>query len=188
MLLRLPGPPTANYDILTDQDNVLNDDGADNDSNMSFIPSHDDEDIDDDLSGFNTEQDADNDNNISDDDDTPYFTPKTVIDDNIPFSPNTFPPMTNFNPLSSFVMELQLMHLFQCNKGSLKMFDEMISIIQHYINSMGIRGGGKLLPRQAFISQIEDVFNTEQLKPKYGSVYDLAMVPLHRFLYLIQRK
>ncbi len=33
-------------DILTDQDNVRNDDGADNDSNMSFIPSHDDEDID----------------------------------------------------------------------------------------------------------------------------------------------
>jgi hypothetical protein len=78
--------------------------------------------------------------------------------------------MNNFNPPSSFVMELQLRHLFHRNKGSLKMFDETISIIQHYINSLGIRGSGKLLPHQAFISQVEDVFNMEQLKPKYGSV------------------
>jgi len=78
--------------------------------------------------------------------------------------------MNNFNPPSSFVMELQLRHLFHRNKGSLKMFDETISIIQHYIYSLGIRGSGKLLPHQAFISRVEDVFNMEQLNPKYGSV------------------
>ncbi len=137
---------------------VLGDDfDSNDDSGISFIPSENDEDVEDDLSGFfDIEEDEDEDEDKDDDDmateDAMYFTPKQVHDDDVPFCDNTFPPINNFNPPSSFTMQLQLNHLFNQNKGSLKMYDETINIIQGYINSLGINGAAKLLPRETFLS------------------------------------
>ena len=167
------------------QANLLNEDvdADDDDSDMSFIPSEGDEYDGDELDEY--DMDGEDDDDDEDVDNTPYFTPKQVDDDNVPFCQNTFPPMTNFNPPSSFTMQLQLNHLFNRNKGSLKMYDETIEIIQHYIDCLGIHGATtKLVSRQAFQDRVENIFNTAELKPTYGSIR-LHTIPLQPFQYLI---
>ena len=108
--------------------------------------------------------DSDGDDTDEDDDydDTtyPYFTPKQVHDDDIPFSPNSFSPPDNFTPPSSFVVQLRLIELFARNKGSLKMYDEMIEIFNAYLSSEDFNKHSKLVTRKTFVNRVEKVFDT----------------------------
>jgi hypothetical protein len=149
------------------------DDSVDDLSDITYEPSeeNDDDDDDDDVMDF---VDADVDEGEDDDDATPdgfqYFTPKHVPDDQIPFSENTFAPPHDFTAPSSFVVQLRLMDLFNRNKGSLKMYDELIEILNAYTSSPDFNMYSTLLPRSTFLSKVETVFNTSQLKPTYGAV------------------
>jgi len=63
------------------------------------------------------------------------------------------------------------------------MYDETIEIIQRYIDSLNIHGAPtKLVSRQAFQDRVENIFNTAELKPTYGSVRlhdnSIATVPV----------
>ena len=143
-------------------DNLLDEDvdADDDDSELNFIPSEGDEYDVDELDECDMDGEDDDDDDNEDVDNTPYFTPKQVDDDNVPFCHNTFPPMTNFNPPSSFTMQLQLNQLFNRNKGSLKMYDDTIEIIQWYIDSLDIYGAPtKLVSCQAFQDRVEMIFN-----------------------------
>lgn len=138
------------------------DDGADNESN------------DDDSDGTDTDHPQYW--------DIPYFTPRNVPDEDIPYTNDIFASMNDFNPPSSFVMQVKLQQLFHRNRASLKMYDDMISIINTYISSPDFNRYSKLLSRNAFLNRIEEIFTTTAFKPTYGSVVlhnnDIATVPV----------
>jgi hypothetical protein len=79
--------------------------------------------------------------------------------------------------------ELQLSELFNRNKGSLKMYDEVIDIMNMYIRSPDFDRVSPLLKRKQFLNSIDHNFNTSVMKPTYGSIrlYDgtLATVPVY---------
>jgi len=152
-----------------DNDNN-NDDGSDDDmSDSTFDPSSEDEDDEDNVMDY---VDTDGDESNEDDNDTtyPYFTPKQVPDHNIPFSSNSFSPPDNFSPPSSFIVQLRLMELFARNKGSLKMYDEMIEIFNAYLSSRDFNKYSKLVTRKTFVNRVEKVFNTGDMRPEYAAV------------------
>ena len=62
------------------------------------------------------------------------------------------------------------MDLFNRNKGSLKMYDEMIEICNTYLSSPDFNQYSKLSSHNTFLQRVESVFNTSQLKPTYGAV------------------
>ena len=152
------------------------DDSVDDLSDITYKPSeeNDYDDDDDDVMDF-VDVDVDEDEDEDDDDATPdgfhYFTPKHVPDDQIPFSENMFAQPNDFTAPSSFVVQLHLMDLFNRNKGSLKMYDEMIEILNAYTSSPeDFNIYSNLSPRTTFLAKVETVFNTSKLKPTYGAV------------------
>lgn len=152
-----------------DNDNNNDDDSDDDMSDSTFDPSSEDEDDEDNVMDY---VDTDGDESNEDDDDTtyPYFTPKQVPDHNIPFSSNSFSPPDNFSPPSSFIVQLRLMELFARNKGSLKMYDEMIEIFNAYLSSRDFNKYSKLVTRKTFVNRVEKVFNTGDMRPEYAAV------------------
>ena len=124
----------------------------------------------------------DNNNNIPQYWEVPYFTPRTVPDEEIPYSEDVFSPICDFNPPSSFVMQIKLQQLFNKNRASLKMYDDMISIINTYIESPDFSPHTKLQTRNTFLNRVEEVFQTVSFKPTYGSVVlhnnSIATVPV----------
>ncbi len=100
----------------------------------------------------------------------------------VPYSPSPFKSSVNFTATAAFTLQLALNDLFNCNKASLRMYVEIISLFNAYIFSSGINPLLKLLPRKQFLSCVESIFETESMKPTYGKVTlhdnSLATVPI----------
>ena len=138
-----------------------NGDSSDDDmSDATFDLSSDEDDEDNVMDYVDTDGEESNEDDDYDNMNYPYFTPKPVPDKNIPFSPNSVSPPDNFSPPSSFIVQLRLMELFTCNKGSLKMYDEMIKIFNAYLSSKDFSKHSKLVTSKTFVNRVEKVFNT----------------------------
>lgn len=92
---------------------------------------HDDDYSDSNSSSDNTHSNCD-DGSLSDYP-SDYFIGRAVADDDIPISENVFAPIQHFSPPSSFITQVQLQDLFARNKGSLKMYNDVIKIINAYV-------------------------------------------------------
>ena len=143
-----------------------NDDHSDdvNDNN------YDDNDNDDDDEENNDDGDEDDISGSSDDLPADYFIGGNVPDEHVPFCGDIFSPIDNFSPPTSFGTQLRLQDLFNRNKGSLKMYDDVIKIINAYTSASDFSPFDSLLPRAAFISRMEEIFEKQNFKPTYGSV------------------
>ena len=102
--------------------------------------------------------------------------------EDIPYSEDIFEPMNDFSPPSSFIMQLKLQQLFNRNKASLNMYDDMIEIFNSYIASPYFNRYTQLHSRKVFLNSVEELFQTESFKPRYGSVVlhnnSIATVPV----------
>lgn len=113
-----------------------------------------------------------------------YFTPPPIPDANVPLSDNIYcDGTTSFTSSAHFKAQLQLSELFNRNKGSLKMYDEVIDIMNMYIRSPDFDRVSPILKRKQFLKSIDHNFNMSVMKPTYGSIqlYDgtLATVPVY---------
>lgn len=97
------------------------------DKSISVSKNHDDSSSNDDLS-----YDVNIDEECGSDDDelykAPYFTLHPFPDDNIPFCENPFISIKSFSTLSIFSLQMELHELFNCNKGSLTVYNKMIDM------------------------------------------------------------
>jgi len=100
---------------------------------------------------------------------TPYFTSPMFPDAHIPLCGSTFD-SDNFSPPGVFLFQLELHELFNRNKGSLKMYDEMIAMFNKYISATDFNSFARLMNRNAFLNRVEELFHTSDLKPTYGLV------------------
>ena len=197
------------YDDHDDVDSYFSDAAYDYEYDVNSNDSSSGNPMDDDSSSFNPDTDDDESFATSDDDldryvdvgiddscedensddgdaceswDVPYFTPRDVPVEEIPYSEDIFAPMNAFSPPSSFLMQLQLQQLFNRNKASLKMYDDMIEIFNSYIASHDFNRYTKLRSRKVFLNEVEELFQTESFKPTYGSVIlhnnSIATVPV----------
>ena len=160
----------AEYDFSVDSNDSSDHVGDDSSSDGTYTADCDDE--------FQYVDDgADNESNDDDSDgtdtdhpqywDIPYFTPRNVPDEDIPYTNDIFASMNDFNPPSSFVMQVKLQQLFHRNRASLKMYDDMISIINTYISSPDFNRYSKLLSRNAFLNRIEQLLLLSQLMDQW---------------------
>lgn len=112
-----------------------------------------------------------------------YFTPPYVPDAIVPFSDKLYGAGSSFASPANFTAQLQLNDLFNRNKGSLNMYDEVINIINPYVTSPTFDKFSPLLKRQPFLKCVDEVFNTSAMRPTYGTIhlYDgaLATVPVY---------
>jgi hypothetical protein len=167
------------------QDAVVDDDDYYSDCNV-FDTSDDEDNVD-------TDKDSDDDantgkNNVIDGhnddyDDQPCFGPRTNIpDDDIPFTKAISSSITRANCPASLKMQVELQHVFLKNKGSLKMYDDVVNVFNDYISSSDFTPYTKIMKRDVFLSQTVNVFNTSDWKPTYGAVRlhdnSLATVPI----------
>lgn len=187
--------------VASDADSYYSDAGIVGKSdNESGIDSDDDDDLqrNDDDSDFSdstyiTEESMDVDNNSdsfsydSDESSTdsvnlPYFTARPFPDEHVPFSKNIFTPPSKINSSAHFTAQLQLSQIFSNSKASLKMHDEVIDIINAYIESLNIEHTNKLMHHSPFLEKLEKSYGTDKFKPTYGSVQlnngGLATVPV----------
>ena len=170
----------ANYEYEDDSDDSRFDESMDDDSSditfdpddvsESFATSDEDVDryVDVDVDDSCEDKD-DNDGDAREYWEVPYFTPRDVPVKEIPYSEDIFEPINDFSPPSSFLMQLKLQQLFNRNKASLKMYDNMIEIFNSYIASPDFNRYTKLHSRQVFLHRVEELFQTESFKPKYRS-------------------
>jgi hypothetical protein len=144
---------------------------SDNDSDFSnetYIPSDTDrmEDNDDSLI-YDFDDDA---LSISDDEDNiPNYTPRPFPDEHVPFSENIYHRKSKTHSPGT-IAQLQISQLFNRNKASIAMHDELIDIINAYVESVNPSPTIKLLHRRQFLEKMENSFSTSDLKPTYGSV------------------
>jgi hypothetical protein len=143
---------------------------------------HDDDYLDSNSSSDNTHSNCNKDGSLSDYP-SDYFIGRAVADDDIPICENVFAPIQHFSPPSSFITQVRLQaDLFARNKGSLKMYDDVIKIINAYTLASDFSPHERLLPKKKFISRMEYIFNTDSFKPTHGSVTlhdgSLATVPV----------
>ena len=113
-----------------------------------------------------------------------YFTPRSIPDADVPFSEYLYAAgSTSFASPAHFTAQLQLNDLFNCNKGSLKMYDDVIKIINTYVSLPTFDKFSPLIKRQPFLNLVDDFFDTATMRPTYGSIrlYDgsLATVPVY---------
>ena len=136
-------------------------------SDDTFIPS-------DSSTGNNSENnnfsyDFDDDDLSSEGDFLPNYTPQPFPDDLVPFSENKY--LKKSKALSAeYIAQLQISKLFNENKASIKMHDELIDIINAYIDTLHPPPPRKLLHHKQFLEKMEKKFDTSDLQPTYGSV------------------
>ena len=158
-------------------------------STHDYVHDHDDVDFDSSAAGGDistdlcNSNDSDDDNSDSiDDNRIQYFTPPTIPDADVPFSDNLYANNKSFSPPANFTAQLQLSDLFNRNKGSLKMYNDVIEIMNTYMNSPNFDKTSPLLKRKPFLKLVDDVFNTSTLRPTYGTITlhngSLATVPV----------
>jgi hypothetical protein len=152
-----------------DSDVSSNDDRDNSDmSDATYIQSYSSTNIDnsdDDCFSYDFEED-----DISDDDiPLPNYTPRPFPDERVPISDNIYLNKTK-TMRAEYIAQLRISQLFNRNKASLKMHDELIDIINAYIESLNVPPSRKLLHSKQFMVKMEKKFNTSDLKPTYGSV------------------
>ena len=113
-----------------------------------------------------------------------YFTPPSIPDADVPFSGELYGAgNSSFTSPAHLTAQLQLNDLFNRNKGSLKMYDDVIKIINTYVNLPTFDKFSPLIKRQPFLNLLDELFNTSTMRPTYGSIrlYDgsLATVPVY---------
>ena len=160
----------------SDEDSMSSNENDDDESNDDIDNDDDTEDEDNDDDEEDDAEDAEDDNEDGDNGilidgcSCEYFTPPPVNDDDVPYSENIYPPIGNFTPASSFTAQLRLQDLFYRNRGSLKMYDEVIKIINDYTSQSDFSQYDKLLMRRAFHDRLEEIFETKNFRPTYGTV------------------
>lgn len=89
--------------------------------------------------------------------------------DQPPFDESIFPPRP---PVLSAVYKLQieLNTLFDKNKASLQMYDELIDLLNGYISSPEFSRMATLCRRKQFMKNTERIFHIESMRPRYGNV------------------
>ena len=180
-----------------DEESSVTSSNDDNDSNNCDSSASDD----DDSSEFsdNTFNPSDSSTNTNTDDDCfsydfeedelsieeeylPNYTPRPFPDELVPFSENKYNKKTK-KLSAGYMAQLQISQLFNRNKASIKMHDELIDIINTYVESLQSPPPRKLLHRKQFLEKMEKKFDTSDLKPTYGSVRltnnSLATVPVY---------
>jgi hypothetical protein len=98
----------------------------------------------------------------------PNYTPRPFPDELIPFSENKY--LKKSKASAEYIAQLQISQLFNRNKASIKMHNELIDIINTYIDTLHSPPARKLLHRKQFLEKMEKKFDTSDLKPTYGSV------------------
>ena len=116
----------------------------------------------------------------------PFFGPRrtNIPDDDVPFTKViSCSSITRANCPSSLKMQVELQHVFLKNKGSLKMYDDVVNIFNNYISSEDFASYTKIMKRDVFLSQTVKLFNTSEWKPTYGAVrlHDNALVTVPVF-------
>lgn len=173
-------PDDDEYDF-DDHPGVYDDD--DNDDHNG----DDEEDNNDDDDNYDDDSNGDENDGLDDDEEQDASTPidipqNNVSDEDVPYSKSSFLHQTKMKLTSAFEMQLELISLFNKNKASLKLYDEMISLFNKYISSHDFTKHTKLLPRKALLSKVENIFDTAEMKPTYGTVRlhnkSLATVPV----------
>ena len=105
-----------------------------------------------------------------DEDNLPNYTPRPFPDKYVPLSENIY--LRKSEKLSPVnIAQLQISQLFNRNKASIAMQDELIDIINAYIELLPTPPTTKLLHCRQFLDNIENSFSTSDLKPAYGSVH-----------------
>ena len=165
----------AHYDS-----NDVNDDsysnGGDVDDNVDNNDYHDD-----DNSNEIHNDDSDNDTNDDDDDDIGGSHMSISVNTGEEYSCTTF--SLTPNPLSAaFKMQIQMNEIFDKNKASLCMYDDIISLFNDYVSSPEFSRHTRLNTRKQFMAKVENMFNISNIKPSYGCVQltdnTLATVPV----------
>ena len=106
----------------------------------------------------------------NDEDNLPNYTPRPFPDEYVPLSENIY--LRKSEKLSPVnIAQLQISQLFNRNKASIAMQDELIDIINAYIELLPTPPTTKLLHCRQFLDNIENSFSTSDLKPAYGSVH-----------------
>jgi len=83
------------------------------------------------------------------------------------------PPLFATGPSSvsaCYKLQVELNKLFDRNKASLSMYDEMIKLFNEYIESPEFNRLSLLQPRRQFIAKSEKMFRIESMAPKYHRV------------------
>ena len=183
-----PNVHCKDTDVQVDDNSFYSDVG--NDYEYDFFDDNDDMDIstsnngDVPTVGDNNENENVADDESNEDDRLEYFTPPPIPDADVPLSDNIYcDGTTSFTSSAHFKAQLQLSELFNRNKGSLKMYDEVIDIMNMYIRSPDFDRVSPILKRKQFLKSIDHNFNMSVMKPTYGSIrlYDgtLATVPVY---------
>ena len=96
----------------------------------------------------------------------PNSTPRPFPDEHVPFSENIYQRKSKKQSPGT-IAQLQISHLFNRNKASIAMHDELIDIINAYVESVNPSPTTKLLHRRQFLDKMENSFSTSDLKPTY---------------------
>ena len=87
--------------------------------------------------------------------------------------PDYDPPMFTSTPSAvpaSYKLQVELNKLFDRNKASLAMYDEIINLFNDYVTSPEFSQYALLQHRQQFMSSTEKIFGISSLSPKYSQV------------------
>ena len=94
-------------------------------------------------------------NEISSDEELlPNYTPRPFPDDRVPFSDNIYS-KTSKHLSAVYIAQLQISQLFNRNKASIKMHDELIDIVNTYLETVHSHQPRKFLHRQQFMDKME---------------------------------
>ena len=144
------------------------DDDSDDMSDATYTQSYSSANMDgsdDDCLSYDFEEDDLSDDEIL----LPNYTPRPFPDERVPISDNTY--SKNTKPMrAEYIAQLQISQLFNRNKASLKMHDELVDIINAFMESLNVPPSRKLLHCKQFMVKMEKKYNTSDLKPTYGSV------------------
>ena len=117
----------------------------------------------------NEEDDSTSDSDDEDDDGYSRSDDSMSCDDPIPGYDK--PLFSQKQPHLSAAYQLQhLNSLFDKNKASVQMYDEMVKLFNAYISSPQFSKNTLLRPRKHFISESENLFSIQALKPRNGTV------------------
>ena len=71
---------------------------------------------------------------------------------------------------AAYQLQVHLNSLFDKNKASVQMYDKMVKLFNAYISSPQFSKNTLLRPRKYFISESEELFSIQALKPRNGTV------------------
>ncbi len=158
-------------------DSVDDDDGSDvGDDIDDGTDNNDDANINDIDDGTDTSADADI-SLFSDNNDFPISEPLSCNNDDnnsetcatLQYSPPLFLDIAP-SLSSAYRLQVQLNTLFDKNKASLTMHDEIINLFNEYIESTEFNRKTTLRHRKVFVAQTEKMFGIQGMHPTYGSV------------------